>query len=268
MGFFNKLFGRTTPVTIIGHQEEWEFYFSNIDDKLGSVFVDLGLREVAPMIDKPNIVWVSIKMNSPREDGLSSPEESDLLGDIEDALIEKVTSNYNSIYVGRLTSTGSRNLYFYFGDTTLYDKTISEVMDAYPKYKFDIGSKKDEEWDGYFEFLYPLPQEYQSILNRHVIEQLEKGGDNLTKAREVDHWIFFKSDNDRATFLTKIETEGFAIVNRDYDKKTGEFPYKLQIKRVDKVDWDSVDEYVIHLWKLAAECNGEYDGWETFIEKD
>src|SRR5690606_39452416 len=82
MGLFDKLFGKTNsekPAATqprVGHQEEWEFYFSNVNDKLGSIFVDLGLRKVAPLTDKTNVVWISIKMNTPREDGLSSQEES------------------------------------------------------------------------------------------------------------------------------------------------------------------------------------------------
>lgn len=275
MGFFDKLFGKTNPekTTIatqpkIGHQEEWEYYFSNVNDKLGSLFVDLGLSKVAPMKDKPNVVWVSIKMNNPREDGLSSQEESELLGEIEDALVDKITSKHNSIYIGRLTSAGDRDLYFYFGDTNLYDKTISEVMVAFPKYQFDFGTKEDKEWSGYFDFLYPTSQQYQSIQNRRVIEQLEKGGDKLTKSREVFHWIYFKSDSDREKFLDKIKNDNFSIVNKDRDKSWGEFAYRLQIKRVDKVDQNNVDEYVIYLWKLANEENGDYDGWETSIEKD
>lgn len=275
MGLFDKLFGKTntekptdSSQSKAGHQEEWEFYFSNVNDKFGSIFVDLGLHNVAPLTDKPNVVWVSIKMNNPREDGLSSQEESSSLGDIEDSLVDKIISKHNSIYVGRLTSAGDRDLYFYFGDTTLYDKTISEVMVAYPKYQFDFGSKEDQKWGGYFDFLYPLPQQYQSIQNRRVIEQLEKGGDKLIKAREVDHWIYFKTANDRETFLKGINKDGFSVVNQDFDKTLGELPYKLHIKRVDKVDQNSVDEYVIYLWKLAAECNGDYDGWETSIEKD
>jgi len=275
MGLFDKLIGKTNPeqaktisATNEGHPEEWEFYFSNVNDRLGSLFVDLGLRKVAPMTDKPNVVWVSIKMNNPREDGLSSQEESELLGDIEDALVDKVISKHNSIYVGRLTSAGDRDLYFYFGDTTLYDKTISEVMVAYPKYQFDFGTKEDKEWGGYFDFLYPTPQQYQSIQNRRVIEQLEKNGDKLTKAREVDHWIYFKTETERETFLELISNDGFSIVDKDYDKELDETPYRLQIKRVDKVDQNSVDEYVIYLLKLANETNGDYDGWETSIEKD
>lgn len=275
MGLFDKLFGKTNPAQPtsisqpkVGHQEEWEFYFSNVNDKLGSIYVDLGLRKVAPIADKPNVVWVSIKMNNPREDGLSSQEESGLLGDIEDALVQKIISKHNAIYVGRLTSSGDRDLYFYFGDTTLYDKTISEVMVTYPEYQFDFGSKEDKEWGGYFDFLYPLPQQFQSIQNRRVIEQLEKGGDKLTKERDVFHWIYFKSDSDREKFLEKIKNDKFSIVDKGSDKSWGEFAYRLQIKRVDKVDQNSVDEYVIHLWNLANECNGEYDGWETSIEKD
>jgi len=275
MGLFDKLFGKTNPEKptttsqpTVGHQEEWEFYFSNVNDKLGSLFVDLGLHKVAPIADKPNVVWVSIKMNNPREYGLSSQEESGLLGDIEDALVEKIVSKHNAIYVGRLTSAGYRDLYFYFGDTTLYDKTISEVMVAYPKYQFDFGSKEDKEWGGYFNFLYPLPQQFQSIQNRRVIDQLEKGGDKLTTEREVFHWIYFKSDSDREKFLEKIKNDNFSIVSKDSDKSWGDFAYRLQLKRVDKVDQNSVDEYVIYLWKLANEIGGEYDGWETSIEKD
>lgn len=275
MGLFDKLFSKTNPekpTTAFQpkaeHQEEWEFYFSNVNDKLASIMVDLGLRTVAPMTDKPNVVWVSVKMNNPREDGLSSQEESGILGDIEDALIDKIISKHNSIYVGRLTSSGDRDLYFYFGDTTLYDKTISEVMVAYPKYQFDFGAKEDKNWGGYFDFLYPLPQQFQSIQNRRVIDQLQKGGDKLTKEREVFHWIYFKSDSDREKFLEKIKNDNFSVVDKGSDKSWGEFAYRLQIKRVDKVDQNSVDEYVIYLWKIANEIGGEYDGWETSIERD
>lgn len=274
MGFFEKLFGKTnsekeiSTKTKVRHQEEWEFYFTNVDDELGSIFVDLGLKKIAPLKDKPNVVWVSIKMNNPREDGLSSQEESAILGKIEDALVDKIISKHNATFVGRLTSAGDRDLYFYFGETTLYDKTISEAMVAFPKYKFDYGTKEDKEWSGYFDFLYPLPQQFQSIQNRRVIEQLEEGGDKLIKEREVFHWIYFKSENDREKFLERIKSDNFSIVDKEYNKSWGELAYKLQIKRVDKVDQNSVDEYVIYLWKLADEIGGDYDGWETSIEKD
>lgn len=275
MGLFDKLFGKKeeeiqSEKTIDNsiHEEEWDFYFSNIDDIIGSFYVDLGLSKVAPLIDKPNLVWVSLKMNNPREDGLSSNDEFDKLSEIEDRLQEFISSRHNSIYAGRLTSNNHRDFYFYFGDTTLYDKTISEAMVAFPSYTYDFGIKEDKEWESYLEFMYPNPRQFQSIQNRRVIDNLEENGDPLTKERQVDHWIYFKTQEDRESFLAKIKDEGFQIINQDFDKDNSDFPYSLQIARVDKVDIDSVNDYILNLWELAEQFNGDYDGWETSVEKD
>jgi uncharacterized protein (TIGR01619 family) len=275
MGLFDKLFGKkeqeTNPennLESFTHEGDWDFYFSNVDDIIGSFYIDLGLSKVAPVNDKPNLVWVSVNMNSPREDGLSSNEEFDTLSAIEDRLQKLITAKHNSIYAGRLTTAGRRDFYFYMGDTTICDKTISESMVAYPSYTFDFGIKEDSLWESYLDFMYPNPRQYQSIQNRRVVDNLEKNGDSLTKARPVDHWIYFKTEKDRNEFLSKIETLNFKIVNRDKKTSFGDFPFKLHISRVDKVGYNSVDEYVLDLWGFAKECNGDYDGWETSVEKE
>lgn len=275
MGLFDKLFGKKETeskpdVTSDNpsHEEDWDFYFSNVDDIIGSFYVDLGLSKIAPVNYKPNLVWISLKMNNPREDGLSSSEEFDTLSSIEDRLQEFILKNHSAIYAGRLTSNNNRDFYFYFGDTTLYDKTISEAMVAFPSYIYDFGIKEDPEWSSYTDFIYPNPRQFQSIQNRRVVDNLEKNGDPLTKARQVDHWIYFKTDNDRSEFLKKIEPLKFNIISGNEKTSFGDFPYKLHIARVDNVDLDSVDDYVLDLWEFANECNGDYDGWETSVEKE
>ena len=274
MGLFDKLFRKRETETkpeVKGnssHEEDWDFYFSNVDDIVGSFYIDLGLSKIAPVADKPNLIWISLKMNNPREDGLSSSEEFDTLSSIEDRLQEFILENHSAIYAGRLTSNNNRDFYFYFGDTTLYDKTISEAMVAFPSYTYDFGIKEDSEWRSYTDFMYPNPRQFQSIQNRRVVDNLEKNGDPLTKARQVDHWIYFKTDSDRIAFLKKIEPLKFDIVSCDEKTSFGDFPYKLHIARVDNVDLDSVDDYVLDLWHFANECNGDYDGWETSVEKE
>jgi uncharacterized protein (TIGR01619 family) len=275
MGLFDKLFGKKgteskpeAPGGNSSHEEDWDFYFSNVDDILGSFYIDLGLAKVAPLADKPNLVWISVHMNNPREDGLSSTEEFNTLAAIEDRLQEFVTGRHNSIYAGRLTTDGRRDFYFYMGDTTLYDKTISESMVAYPSYRFDFGIKEDPLWESYLQFMYPNSTQFQSLQNRRVIDNLEKNGDSLTKPREVAHWIYFKTGKDRNDFLSKIENLHFNIISKDESTSFGDFPYKLHISRVDNVDLDSVNEYVLTLGQFAEECNGDYDGWETSVEKD
>jgi hypothetical protein len=58
MGFFDKLFkakSKADQPQLLQHKEEWDFYFSNVNDVLGSIFVDLGLSKIAPLKDKPNL---------------------------------------------------------------------------------------------------------------------------------------------------------------------------------------------------------------------
>ncbi|MCG2612007.1 DUF695 domain-containing protein [Flavobacterium sp. SM15] len=272
MGFFDKLFGKTKTEKSASknnfkHDEEWEFYFSNVNDKLASISLDLGLRKIAPINNKSNLVWVFVKMNNPREDGLSSQTEFDKLVEIEDNLVHEISKIYNSIFAGRVTTDGDREFYFYLDNTKNLKETISKIMEKFPNYQFQEGTKLDENWSHYFDFLYPLPEQFQKIQNRKVVDQLENGGDKLIKEREVNHWLYFKTKSDRINFLAKIKNENFNVVEESFDKTFGEFPYSLQIKRINKVDLDSVDEYVIYLWKIANQFNGDYDGWETSIEK-
>lgn len=250
------------------YEPDWDFYFSKVEGVIGSFTIDLGLAGIAPIADKPNLVWVSVKMNNPREDGLSSNEEYETLGAIEERLQELMQRKHQATYAGRLTTDGSRDFYFYMGDTTLHDKTISESMVAFPNYTFEYGIMQDDQWEQYFNFMYPDPRQLQSIQNRKVVESLKGSGDPLTKARQVDHWIYFKTESDRADFLNKIEPMQFDIVSSDEITSSDDFPYKLHISRVDNVDLHSVDEYVLSLWELANECNGDYDGWETSVENE
>lgn len=266
MGFLSKLFGQTEKKS--DYQPDWTFYFSNVNDKLSSIATDLNLINIAPINGQGNVVYVSIKMPNPKENGLSSNEDADELWEIEDAIIKAFDSNkLNYTFAGRLTSNGFRDLYFFGENTILMEKEVSSTMTAFPKYEFDFGHKPDKEWSGYFDFLYPLPRQMQVIQNRRVLEQLEKGGDDLTKAREVFHWIYFKTQNELDQFESFTTSLGFETKNKGKTEQPNEYKFVISISRVDKVGYDEIDEYTLELWEKAQELNGDYDGWETSIEK-
>ena len=251
-----------TKLNAQNHTEDWDFYLCQVDSMPASIYLDLGLNEVAPIKDKGNIFWISVQMNSPKEDGLSSNEESEQLWEIEDQLTTAFASKHEVVYVGRLTSNGTRDFYFYFGNELLMDKTVSDIMVKYPKYQYDFGTKENDHWDSYFNFLYPLPKDHQSIMNRRVLAQLEKNGDKLTEEREVDHWIYFKTELDRTNFEEEVLKKAFQVRNKDFNNEYGENPYRLVITRKDKVGWGDIDGYTLLLWELADQFNGDYDGWE------
>lgn len=102
--------------------------------------------------------------------------------------------------------------------------------------------------------------------NIKVLNALKNAGDKLIVSREVFHWIYFGNENDLNNYLKEIESKGFVFVSSN--KIEDKLPYQLQIKRIDKVDPKSVDEYVIYLWQEAIKFRGEYDGWETSVEKE
>lgn len=249
----------------MNYEQEWDFYFSNVDDKIGSFYLDMGLIHVAPIESKPNFLYVSLKMNDPREDGLSSNGEYDTLIEIEEHLESNLKSKHDIVYAGRLTSNGRRDFYFYTSDSLLIEKTISESLVRFSNYSYDFEVKDDKDWHYYLDFIYPNPRQIQSILNRRVIESLEKHGDKLTERREVNHWLYFPSKEVRENFIEQVKEKGFKIEGTDtFDDK--EFNYQLRISRVDGVQHEEVDEYVLYLWELAEELGGDYDGWETSVE--
>ena len=249
-------------------EEDWAIYFAPVnEDQLGSVLVDLGFNNIAPIESKSNLITITTFMNNPTEDGLSSAEESSLLNQIEDYFIDLIVSKYNAVYPGRLKYDNKILSYFYCANTNDFENIFTEIKSHYPTYRFEYSVKEEKNWRAYFEVLYPSPFEMQVIQNGRVIENLQKHGDKLEKERPVDHWIYFKSETDRENFLNAIKEMNFEIESKD-ETSSGESPFSLQLSRIDKADYESVNEYVMYLWQEAQEFNGDYDGWETLIIKD
>ncbi|MCD9189314.1 MAG: DUF695 domain-containing protein [Pyrinomonadaceae bacterium] len=250
------------------YQEDWAVYFCTCnEDEIGSVLVDLGYTNMAPIESKSYLITVTTFMNNPGKDGLSSNEESDVLNKIEDYFIESINKEFDSIYAGRLKYGGKILSYFYSSTSEKIQDTIDKLKHNFPDYRFEYSIKEEKDWRAYFEVLYPSPFEMQVIQNGRVVENIESHGDNLQKERQVDHWIYFQTGDDRENFLKSIEGNNFEIVNKD-KTNFGDSPFSLQLSRIDKVDYESVNEYVMYLWQKAQEFNGNYDGWETFIVRD
>ena len=118
-----------------------------------------------------------------------------------------------------------------------------------------------------YQVIYPQ-RTHESTMNQQVLAQMEKRGDSLSKAREVVHWIYFKTESGRNKFEAELIGKGFIVKAKDFDKGYGNFPFKLVIWREDKVGWNEIDNYTLELWELANQYDGDYDGWEAAIFGD
>jgi regulator of RNase E activity RraB len=238
--------------------DEWDFYFLRVDDEPASIFIDMGIARSAPMPGFDKAAYLRVWMNNPRPDGLSSQEEYEALVALEEAVTVAVEKSGSTAYVGRNTSSGRRDFFFYTREDAAFMECVSAALSKFAEYKTEIRTRADPDWNVYLDFLYPNADEKQRMANRGVIEALGKHGDDGRAPRQIDHLIIV-GDRQQADRLARAVTgHGFAL-------KPGtptEQPDALWWVEFHKVEAPvEIDEATIMLSRLAREHDGEYDGW-------
>ena len=178
---------------------------------------------------------------------------------IEDRLSEAL-GQVGGIHVGVITTDGNIEFYYYLQDKKGHLEPIANVMRDFPDRRYDSATLEDEEWEQYFDFLYPNEYEYQTILDQRVWYQLEQDGDDHSQEREIDHWAYFASEEDRDGFLKEVEELGYSLVSaekiEDADK-----PYQLHVIRMDTTEIFDLNQNVWTLVEFVKKFNGNYGGW-------
>lgn len=274
MGLFNRFFkgishsNQTASISSPPHEEDWASYLSTVEnDKVGSIMVDLGLESVAPITNKLNRLRVDVTMRYPSENGLPLQQEFENLNEIDEKTSDLLKKRNGAVYAGHLYYQGIMSLYYYVGENNSFESLLSETMSAFPGYKYEFKIDREEKWESYVGFLYPLPIQMQSIHNQKVVAQLKSEGDKLEMKRPVNHLIYFKNEANLEQFLAKIEGEGFKVLSKE-EVDEGEYKIILSLEREDPVDSQSVDHYVLYLWQKAQDAGGDYDGWGSTIVKE
>ena len=243
--------------------DDWDFYFVHVDSKPASMYVDLGAHADAPNPALPHMAYVRLRMNSPREDGLSSQGEFDTLVQIEDALKAALIDDATD-YVGRCTTDGCRDFFFYVGQPGSWSSRVERCMRAFAGHEYQTGTREEPDWSSYFSYLYPSDADRQTIENRRVCEALERNGDKLEAEREIDHWAYFPDAGSLQRYVDAAATLGFAVRAISAPDEEQEF-HCAQLWRVDVPSYNTIDDVTLPLFRLAAEHGGNYDGWETVV---
>lgn len=165
--------------------ERWDFYFCTVDDRPASIFVNLDLEREAPLPGLSYVASVRILMKNPRPDGLSSADEAAALKQIEDTLNAEVRRrDPAAVFVGRNTSGGKRDLFFYVPAADWWVALISAAPSSVSGYKIEADVWEDRSWETYFDFLLPNDEQKQTIQNSDVCEQMEQRGDPRPTTRD------------------------------------------------------------------------------------
>jgi uncharacterized protein (TIGR01619 family) len=227
----------------------------------------MSLKESAPDKQFPFLLTTGVNLLKCTDDGLPTKGEFDMLYKISDRIKLLVDSISKNKFSGTFSYQCERKDYYYLADTTGVRKLLEAIYQkTFPGYKYSINIRNDEQWDAYLTFLYPNDETFEYMSNEKVILNLTKEGDDLTKPRQVDHWLYFKNESDREKFISYAVKEKFKMESKKFVQDS-KLKYQLQISRTDKADVGSISKITIELRKKAKELNGDYDGWETFVVK-
>ncbi len=249
--------------------DNWEMYFTNVDEAPAAMLVDMGAAASAPDPERPVLLWMWLHLKSPNEEGFATDEEEPQLVEIEDAFIDAVELTGDAILVGRITTSGRREFYFYAKSAEGFEDSIAESMQAFEEYEYETGEQEDEEWNHYLNVLYPEPENMQEIFNMRVIENLSDEGDSLTTVRPVEHHATFVDDDSRARFVAAAAAIGYTKLSDDLsDDPEEELKFGVTLQREHAVDWESIDDVTFGLFELASENEGLYAGWSSPVVKE
>jgi uncharacterized protein (TIGR01619 family) len=247
--------------------DHWEFYFTVPQDAPAAILVDMGIADEAPRAELSQLVTLRIPVLNPDEHGLPNEDEHETLDRMEDALEEGLAELDNEVdYVGRITMSGSRVMFYYAADPAEVEASLKATMESYAPYEFELQTDADPEWSRYFEMLYPSDRDQQLIGNTHILESLQQAGDKNEIEREVIHWSYFPTAENRTAFETLIKERGYLKVDQQ-DQSTGDNPFSLGYSKISAIDFETMNETVLELYDLVDENNGEYAGWETTVQK-
>lgn len=243
--------------------DDWDFFPLLVDDQPASIFVDLGIRENAPLKSHPTMAYLRVRMLRPREDGLSSQDEFDDLIGLEDKVTSSISHDGTNIYVGRNTSSGNRDFYFYTRDPASFEIVARASMCGFPAYQYETGARPDPDWKTYFEFLLPSERSMRMIWNRRVCEQLETSGDNLNHERRIDHLVLLPSLEAQLAFARGVSANGFSVDSLP-NEPGNEGQFSVEFSRRDRPA--QIDDVVLVLFDEVTSLGGIYDGWGCHVE--
>lgn len=255
-------------ISVFSQPQDWDFYFTNIDDKPASVGLNLALHDSDYFVGKPYCFWIILPFQQSDSLGFPFEKENETLNKIEDELELLLQKSSQTIYAGRTTGAGERYFYYYTKTLDSIDVFIEELFKNYSTYKYKLGQRYDENGVVYSDFLYPSPLDLQLIYNHRIVEALAENGDNSAVPRHIDHWLNFERKKDLNAFIKSLEGTKYLVEKITTDKSNNTHPLMLQVSEENKTDLGTIDNSVIQLFEMAEKFNGIYSGWETFVEAE
>jgi Regulator of ribonuclease activity B/Family of unknown function (DUF695) len=245
----------------IAMEQDWVTYPIDGEDGTRLVGINLALAKVAPDALRSLNILIFIPFKQPGDDGLGDSGERERIGKMEDALSEKIEGALGAVHFVSVRGGGGVS----FGAYAKPGQAMSlenAAREAFAGYTIEFHSDSDAEWEAYWDLL-PDNDTLREIADLHLVHFLEDQGDTLTTPRPVDHFAIFPERREAEHYAKMASRHEFETRVDESDDGS----VTVVATREDPVDFESIHEVTSVLSNLAEEAGGEYDGWETRVEK-
>lgn len=243
--------------------DSWEYFPCTMGDHTAFIFVDVGIHDSIHEAPK-TACKVRLKYRHTHPNGLPTNDDFEPARKVEDRL-EAFASAAKDWYVGRITVDGHR--YFHYFTTREKSAWQEEVRGLADECGFELQLlyEDDPEHAAYLKELYPTQDDWRVIYDMRVIDNANEHGDDKTKTRQIDHWIYFENEPAAQPFVKWVEQEPRFTLQPELAEPDDEGRYGVRVCHHGTLELSDITHHTLSLMRKASELGGDYDGWETPI---
>ncbi|MZQ85325.1 DUF695 domain-containing protein [Paenibacillus sp. 5J-6] len=245
-------------------EEDWNLFERIRDREQVLIFMNTALKQKAPFIGYGQRITIIFNMYSLWDLSDSSTQKAQqAFYELEDRLISRMKDKGYALYAGRISSHNKMEMYFYAKDDWDWEREMKRILLDFPNFRYYFSMHLDVDWSFYLEEMAPSPLEEQWMRNAKIAYALKRRGDNLEKAREVQHWLHFPDSTRMDEMKSKVGPLGYRVIVSELDTTRQVEPYVLHLSKLHTLDVPTVNAVTKELFVLASEVGGTYDGWGT-----
>jgi len=207
--------------------------------------------------ENPWLFSVFIKFNSCDEtqDGFEEFLE------MKESLIIALESDGKVHYVGSRVVDGWNELYFYSSDSKELNSMATAILKE-STYSYESNVVRDKKWNLYETQLFPTELEQHNMQTEKIIFLLEEEGDDLSVARDVEHYVSFETPTQKNRFINTLDIDGFSFKD---EISSDEFEHGVALVKNHAVTYNEATKVIAELFEFIKKENGYYEGWSTTL---
>lgn len=182
----------------------------------------------------------------------------------KESLIIAIECENKAKYLAQRIVDGWSEFYFCTSTTKELDTLVTAMLKD-TGYSYESNIIKDKKWNFYETQLFPSQLELAHIQSEKIIFLLKEEGEDLSIARDVEHYISFETPTQKNRFLNTLNIEGFSFKD---EISSDEFQNGIALIKNHSVDSAEVTKVVRELFTKVKEDKGYYEGWSTILVND